>query len=223
MRPVRGACPIPRLPAAWSQRQSICAAGLVAGCRLGRTSDAIISRLRERSAPAAGPSPRAGRSSVQRRLAPRWRDTCRISQGLELPDGTRAWPFFEQHFLPWRISRLGDAEGLCHGDYEPIIDATRNPRTSYTMCGLSRPVKPVVRGTNQSSAGLPHKGQVYRTDRAPPQASAIFTTRREIEDAARRRPRPWNCWLRNRPPLFSQIQGSRVSSAMGRRDAADQL
>src|SRR5882724_6514944 len=53
------------------------------------------------------------------------RDPCRIAKGLELADGAKAKAFFEEHFLPLRISRLGEGEGFVTGYYEPIVDGSR--------------------------------------------------------------------------------------------------
>src|SRR6476660_2692295 len=152
----------------------------------------IISRPTERSAPAAGASPR---------------DPCRIAKGLELSDGTRARAFFEQHFLPLRISRLGEAEGFVTGYYEPIIDGSRTQNEVYNVPVYRRPSNLFVRGTNQSSAGLPNKGQVYR--KIGRRKLVPYYDRAEIEDGAIEGRRLEICWLRNQTDLlFSQIQGS---------------
>src|SRR5207249_4971520 len=49
------------------------------------------------------------------------RDPCRIARSLELSDGVKARAFFEENFLPLRISRLGEGEGFVTGYYEPVI------------------------------------------------------------------------------------------------------
>src|SRR6187431_2867220 len=46
------------------------------------------------------------------------RDPCQIAKGLELSDEPKAKAFFEEHFLPVRISRLGEGEGFVTGYYE---------------------------------------------------------------------------------------------------------
>src|SRR6266568_8353 len=53
------------------------------------------------------------------------RDPCRAAKALDISDGAKARAFFEQHFLPLRISRLGEGEGFVTGYYEPVIDGSR--------------------------------------------------------------------------------------------------
>ena len=40
------------------------------------------------------------------------RDPCLVARSLELSDGAKAKVFFEEHFTPLRISRLGEGEGF---------------------------------------------------------------------------------------------------------------
>src|SRR5712672_260622 len=89
------------------------------------------------------------------------RDPCRAAKALDISDGTRARAFFEEHFLPLRISRLGEGEGFVTGYYEPIIDGSRTQSDVYNVPIYRRPSNLFVRGSTQSSA-LPNKGQVYR-------------------------------------------------------------
>src|SRR5258705_12330976 len=57
------------------------------------------------------------------------RDPCRVAKGLELDVGAKAKAFFEEHFLPLRISRLGEGEGFVTGYYEPIVDGSDGERS----------------------------------------------------------------------------------------------
>ena len=50
------------------------------------------------------------------------RDPCRAARAAEISDGAKARAFFEEHFLPLRISRLGEDEGFVTGYYEPVVD-----------------------------------------------------------------------------------------------------
>ncbi len=148
-----------------------------------------------------------GDPSDTKALGASLRDPCRIAKGLELSDGTRARAFFEQHFLPLRISRLGEAEGFVTGYYEPIIDGSRTQNEVYNVPVYRRPSNLFVRGTNQSSAGLPNKGQVYR--KIGRRKLVPYYDRAEIEDGAIEGRGLEICWLRNQTDLlFSQIQGS---------------
>ena len=139
------------------------------------------------------------------------RDPCQIAKGLELADGARAKAFFEEHFLPLRISRLGEGEGFVTGYYEPIVDGSRTENEVYKVPVYRRPSNLFVRGTTQSSAGLPNKGQVFR--KIGRRKLVPYYDRAEIEDGAIEGRGLEICFLKEQTDLlFSQIQGSaRVS------------
>ena len=135
------------------------------------------------------------------------RDPCLIAKGLELSDGPRAKAFFEEYFLPLRISRLGEGEGFVTGYYEPIVDGSRTQNEVYNVPVYRRPSNLFVRGTKQSSAGLPNKGQVYR--KIGRRKLVPYYDRAEIEDGAIDGRGLEICWLKEQTDLlFSQIQGS---------------
>ena len=135
------------------------------------------------------------------------RDPCLNAKGLELSDGPRAKAFFEEHFLPLRISRLGEGEGFVTGYYEPIVDGSRTQNEVYNVPVYRRPSNLFVRGTKQSSAGLPNKGQVYR--KIGRRKLVPYYDRAEIEDGAIDGRGLEICWLKEQTDLlFSQIQGS---------------
>jgi membrane-bound lytic murein transglycosylase A len=134
------------------------------------------------------------------------RDPCRIAKSLELSDGARARAFFEERFLPLRISKLGEGEGFVTGYYEPIIDGSRTQSDVYNVPVYRRPSNLFVRGTTQSSA-LPNKGQVYR--KIGRRKLVPYYDRAEIEDGAIAGRGLEICWLKNQTDLlFTQIQGS---------------
>ncbi len=135
------------------------------------------------------------------------RDPCLIARGLELTDGAKARAFFEQSFLPLRISRLGEGEGFVTGYYEPIIDGSLEQNEVYNVPVYRRPSNLFVRGTKQSSAGLPNKGQVFR--KIGRRKLVPYYDRGEIEDGAIEGRGLEICWLREQTDLlFAQIQGS---------------
>ena len=135
------------------------------------------------------------------------RDPCRIAKGLDLADSAAAKTFFEQNFLPLRISRLGEGEGFVTGYYEPVIEGSRTQNEVYNVPVYRRPSNLFVRGTNQSSAGLPNKGQVFR--KIGRRKLVPYYDRAEIEDGAIEGRGLEICWLRNQTDLlFTQIQGS---------------
>src|ERR1700736_3021167 len=61
------------------------------------------------------------------------RDPCRITKGLDLSDGAGTKGFFEEHFLPLRISRLAEGEGFVTGYYEPVIDGSKTQNEVYNV------------------------------------------------------------------------------------------
>ncbi len=148
-----------------------------------------------------------GSPSDSKALGISLRDPCRIAKGLDLADGTAAKTFFEQNFLPLRISRLGEGEGFVTGYYEPVIDGSRTQNEVYNVPVYRRPSNLFVRGTNQNSAGLPNKGQVFR--KIGRRKLVPYYDRGEIEDGAIEGRGLEICWLKNQTDLlFTQIQGS---------------
>ncbi len=106
-----------------------------------------------------------------------------------------------------RISRLGEGEGFVTGYYEPIIDGSRTQTEVYNVPVYRRPSNLFVRGTKQSSAGLPNKGQVYR--KVGRRKLVPYYDRAEIEDGAIAGRGLEIVWLKNQTDLlFTQIQGS---------------
>jgi len=181
------------MPLAWSQVAGWSDDDHLAAYKAFRASCRPIAAQRE--APA---DPKALGASL--------RDPCRIAKGLELSDGARARAFFEERFLPLRISKLGEGEGFVTGYYEPIIDGSRTQSDVYNVPVYRRPSNLFVRGTTQSSA-LPNKGQVYR--KIGRRKLVPYYDRAEIEDGAIAGRGLEICWLKNQTDLlFTQIQGS---------------
>src|SRR3954471_4943861 len=135
------------------------------------------------------------------------RDPCRIARGLELSDGARAKAFFEEHFLPLRISRLGEGEGFVTGYYEPVLDGSREQNEVYTVPIYRRPSNLFVKGQTQASVGLPNKGAVYR--KIGRRKLVPYYDRAEIEDGKIEGRGLEIAFLKNQTDLlFAQIQGS---------------
>jgi membrane-bound lytic murein transglycosylase A len=135
------------------------------------------------------------------------REPCRAAKAADLADGAKARAFFEERFLPLRISRLGEAEGFVTGYYEPVIDGSRTQTDVYNVPVYRRPSNLFVRGTSQSSTGLPNKGQVFR--KIGRRKLVPYYDRAEIEDGAIAGRGLEICWLKNQTDLlFTQIQGS---------------
>jgi membrane-bound lytic murein transglycosylase A len=135
------------------------------------------------------------------------RDPCRAARSADISDGAKARAFFEEHFQPLRISRLGEGEGFVTGYYEPVIDGSRTPTEVYTVPVYRRPSNLFVRGFRQDATSLPNKGQVFR--KIGRRKLVPYYDRAEIEDGAIAGRGLEICWLKNQTDLlFTQIQGS---------------
>jgi membrane-bound lytic murein transglycosylase A len=135
------------------------------------------------------------------------RDPCRAARALELSDGAKARVFFEEQFLPLRISRLGEDAGFVTGYYEPILDGSRTQTDVYTVPVYRRPSNLFVRGFKQDDASLPNKGPVYR--KIGRRKLVPYYDRGEIEDGVIAGRGLEICWLKSQTDLlFAQIQGS---------------
>ncbi|MBR0758508.1 MltA domain-containing protein [Bradyrhizobium jicamae] len=135
------------------------------------------------------------------------RDPCRIAKGLDLTDSAKAKDFFEQNFVPLRISRLGEGEGFVTGYYEPVLEGSKTQTDVYNVPVYRRPSNLFVRGKNQSSVGLPNGGQVFR--KIGRRKLVPYYDRGQIEDGAIAGRGLEIAWLKNPTDLlFAQIQGS---------------
>ncbi|WP_225161937.1 MltA domain-containing protein [Bradyrhizobium sp. BRP56] len=135
------------------------------------------------------------------------RDPCRLAKGLALSDGVKAKDFFEQNFVPLRISRLGEDAGFVTGYYEPVLDGSRTQTDVYNVPVYRRPSNLFVRGKTQNSVGLPNGGAVYR--KIGRRKLVPYYDRGQIEDGAIAGRGLEICWLKSQTDLlFAQIQGS---------------
>ncbi|MCC8964946.1 MltA domain-containing protein [Bradyrhizobium sp. Pear76] len=135
------------------------------------------------------------------------RDPCRIAKGLDLGDGNKAKEFFEQNFVPLRISRLGENAGFVTGYYEPVLEGSRTQTDVYNVPVYRRPSNLFVRGKTQASVGLPNSGPVYR--KIGRRKLVPYYDRGQIEDGAIAGRGLEICWLKSQTDLlFAQIQGS---------------
>lgn len=135
------------------------------------------------------------------------RDPCRAARAADISDGVKAKAFFEGHFLPLRISRLGEGDGFVTGYYEPVIDGSRTQTDVYTVPVYRRPSNLFVRGFRQEAVSLPNKGEVFR--KIGRRKLVPYYDRAEIEDGAIAGRGLEICWLKEQTDLlFAQIQGS---------------
>jgi membrane-bound lytic murein transglycosylase A len=156
---------------------------------------------------AAQQAPPDARTLETRALGDSLRDPCRAARALEILDDARARAFFEEHFAPVKISRLGEGEGFVTGYYEPVLAGSRTPSDMYNVPVYRRPSNLFVRGYTQSSPDLPNKGPVYR--KIGRRKLVPYYDRGEIEDGAIAGRGLEICWLKSQTDLlFAQIQGS---------------
>jgi membrane-bound lytic murein transglycosylase A len=135
------------------------------------------------------------------------REPCRAVKALDITDGARARDFFEQHFLPLRISRLGEDAGFVTGYYEPVLEGSRTQTDVYGVPIYRRPSNLFVRGFKQDAVSLPNKGQVFR--KIGRRKLVPYYDRAEIEDGAIAGRGLEIGWLKDQTDLlFAQIQGS---------------
>jgi membrane-bound lytic murein transglycosylase A len=142
-----------------------------------------------------------------RALGASLRDPCRAARSTEISDGAKARAFFEQNFMPLKISRLGEGDGFVTGYYEPVIEGSREANEVYNIPVYRRPSNLFVKGFNQASPDLPNKGPVYR--KIGRRKLVPYYDRAQIEDGAIEQRGLEICWLKSQTDLlFAQIQGS---------------
>jgi membrane-bound lytic murein transglycosylase A len=135
------------------------------------------------------------------------RDPCREARATEISDGARARSFFETHFVPLKISRLGEGDGFVTGYYEPVLQGSKTQTDVYNVPIYRRPSNLFVRGYKQDSPDLPNKGQVFR--KIGRRKLVPYYDRGQIEDGAIAGRGLEICWLKDSTDLlFAQIQGS---------------
>jgi membrane-bound lytic murein transglycosylase A len=135
------------------------------------------------------------------------RDPCRLARQTDITDAATARAFFEAHFVPLQISRLGEDDGFVTGYYEPILDGSRTQTDVYKVPVYRRPSNLFVRGFSQDAPNLPNKGPVYR--KIGRRKLVPYYDRAQIEDGAIAGRGLEICWLKDQTDLlFAQIQGS---------------
>src|SRR5215831_4376010 len=135
-------------------------------------------------------------------------NVCRKAANLRPQDTETARAFFEQNFQPLRIGRLGEAEGLLTGYFEPIVAGSRFPSPEFHVPLYRRPRDLVAAGYKPGAAAFPNKGArigrrnknndlVPYHDRGAIEAGALDGQKLEI------------CWLRDAFDLLAiQLEGS---------------
>jgi membrane-bound lytic murein transglycosylase A len=132
---------------------------------------------------------------------------CQRATGLRPQDSTGARAFFEQNFQPVRIARLGEADGLLTGYFEPIVQGSRFPTRVFHFPLYRRPPDLIAAGHKPGSIAFPNRGRIGRLnaknelvpyyDRGAIEAGALDGQKLEI------------CWLKDPLDVMAiQLQGS---------------
>ncbi|WP_420131068.1 murein transglycosylase A [Rhodopseudomonas sp.] len=133
-------------------------------------------------------------------------EPCRAARAADVTSAEQARRFFEHHFVPLQISRVGEDSGFVTGYYEPVVEGSRVRTDIYNVPVYRRPSNLFVRGYGQT-ASLPNGGPVYR--KIGRRKLVPYYDRAEIEDGAVAGRGLEICWLKSETDLlFSQIQGS---------------
>lgn len=135
------------------------------------------------------------------------REPCLDAKATRVADAAAARKFFERHFRPLEISRIGEDSGFVTGYYEPVIDGSRTQTGDYNVPVYRRPSNLFVRGYKQDAKSLPNGGQVFR--KIGRRKLVPYYDRGQIEDGAIAGRGLEICWLKSQTDLlFAQIQGS---------------
>src|SRR5438034_600427 len=135
-------------------------------------------------------------------------NVCRRAANLQPQELETARAFFEQSFQPVRIGRLGDAEGLLPGYFEPIVAGSRFPTPEFHVPLYRRPRDLVAAGYKPGSAAFPNKG-VRIARRNENNELVPYHDRGAIEAGALDGQRLEICWLRDPFDLLAlQLEGS---------------
>jgi membrane-bound lytic murein transglycosylase A len=135
------------------------------------------------------------------------REPCHAARRAQVKDSAQARAFFERHFAPVRISRLGEGEGFVTGYYEPVLEGSRTWSEQFPVPVYRRPSNLFVRGIRPENASLPNKGEVFR--KIGRRKLVPYYDRAAIEDGILSGRGIEICYVRNFTELlFMQIQGS---------------
>ena len=135
-------------------------------------------------------------------------NVCRKAADLQPQDANTARAFFEQNFQPVRIARLGEAEGLLTGYFEPIVAGSRFPGPEFPVPLYRRPRDLVAAGYKPGSVAFPNKG--VRIGRRTENNELVpYYDRGAIEAGALDGQKLEICWLKSPSDLLAiQIEGS---------------
>ena len=130
---------------------------------------------------------------------------CKHAVEKPAPTSEEARLFFETHFVPARISPVGEVQGFITGYYEPIVEGARFPSDKFTV-PLYRPPSNLV----TSGSWRPNfTGQGKTGRRVGRRKIVSYYDRTEIEEGVLAGRQLEICWLKDPiDSFFAQIQGS---------------
>ena len=136
-------------------------------------------------------------------------NVCRKAIALRPRDAQTARAFFEQNFQPIRVARLGEAEGLLTGYFEPIVAGSRFPNPEFPIPLYRRPRDLVAAGVKPGSAAFPNKGVRIGRRTGNNNELVPYHDRGAIEAGALDGQKLEICWLKDPFDLLAiQIEGS---------------
>ena len=113
-------------------------------------------------------------------------NVCRKAADLQPQDADTARAFFEQNFQPVRIARLGEAEGLLTGYFEPIVAGSRFPSPEFPVPLYRRPRDLVAAGYKPGSVAISEQGCADRSPHREQRTRPVPRPRRHRGRRARR-------------------------------------
>jgi membrane-bound lytic murein transglycosylase A len=135
-----------------------------------------------------------------------WR-VCRRAAAHKPKSDPQARRFFEDHFRPVRISKLGETTGLITGYFEPIVDGSRFPSPEFPVPLYRRPRDLLVNGKPPPRGSFPNRATVTRLNAG--NGTEPYYDRLAIEDGALDGQHLEICWVKDPFEAMSiQIQGS---------------
>jgi peptidoglycan lytic transglycosylase A len=149
------------------------------------------------------------------------REICRRATALPPQNSQAVRAFFEQNFIPVRIARLGEVEGLLTGYYEPVVRGSRFQNPEFHIPLYRRPRDLVAAGHKPGSIAFPNKG--VRIGRLDEKGQLVpYHDRAAIEAGALDGQKLEICWLKDPFDLLAiQIEGSH--NTRGRHASARKL
>jgi membrane-bound lytic murein transglycosylase A len=146
-------------------------------------------------------------NSDPRPVLPALAAICRRAAALNNPNNERARQFFEENFLPTRITKLGDAAGFLTGYYEPVVEGSRFPTQIFKVPVYRRPLDLIPPEGYVKGQGFPNTGKSMRKDADGKLVQ--YYERGDVENGALDGNHYEICWLKDPVDLFYiQIQGS---------------